>query len=155
MILVGFLIILIGLGSLLESVLISLPLVVIGYVLAFARWGVEVDGFQKQIRSYITAFGMRFGKWESYSEFPFIAILRGRTAQTTYGGTANVSVTTRSNYYSITLLSQSHRDRFELDQYKTEEAAQALIDEVSQLMGLEKTIFSPEVSASTARRRRR
>lgn len=149
----GYIAIVFGLVSSIESIVTGTIIIVIGVFIGFSKAILEIDPELKRIRNYPYMLGLKLGKWSSIKEYTQIGILRKNVSEKTFGGRTNKSVTTHDIYYDITLLNENHRKKISVKRYTSKETAFAELEGFAQDLGVTKTTYNPVISQATKRRR--
>ncbi|WP_104734733.1 hypothetical protein [Hanstruepera ponticola] len=138
----GFVMIIIGLIGIfsrgIETILISF----IGFGICFTRYGVLIDTTNHKLKDYNQVFGIKFGKWELFKNYPYITVLTITEKSTTYSQ-SNLENSTRRTVYRITLLNENHYKKLLLKKLKNEKEANKLAEDYAKLYKLEKVVYSP------------
>jgi hypothetical protein len=139
----GYLILTIGVVALYTNGIQVIFIPLIGFAIAFSTKGVVIDIANHQLKEYNNFFFIKFGKWQSLSQFPYITVLE-IIEKTSIGSHATlVNSSSRQLVYRVTLLSKDHYKKLLLQQLKSKEKAHKETDKIADFLGLTKVIFSP------------
>jgi len=149
----GYVILAAGIVLMWENFWYGLLIAVVGGLICFTKSGVLIDCSNKRYKDYSSFYGIKQGKWESVTPYPFIAILH-RNISTTAFSQGNRPGTTGSNiYYDIFLLNNTHRKKVLIKRLKDKEGAITEAKELAVKLDLEMTNYNPVVSSKTRVRR--
>jgi hypothetical protein len=113
--------------------------------------GVQVNPVSKKVRSYISIFGIKKGKWDDLEKFPFLTVLRKNKALETPSINAGApSIVLKSIQYEICLLTKNHFDRMLLKTVDEKKEAFELAEEYAEK--LDKPIVEYHPKRSSERR---
>ncbi len=113
---------------------ILLTLLIFGFF-TFAQSGITFNTIEKKYKNYfLFYFFLRFGKWKSYEDYPFVAVIK--STQATLVG--------KNNYYSIVLLNKSHLKKISIKKYPTREEANNKLKVWAENLNVETTHFKPQ-----------
>ena len=131
---------------------VGLPL---GLIMLYAEQGASFKPDEKLYRHYIGLFGLHFGKWESYENYPDMALLSQRMTTTSFSR-SNRQTDQTEVAHELYLLSPDHRKKILAYVFKNLDAAETDNPKLlADNLGVNFTTYSPKVSAQTAARRRR
>lgn len=151
----GYVLIFLGIGFLREMPYVTIGMLLLGGYLGVQGQGAEVNLKESKMRVYASFAGVRYGKWRNLQDFPFITVVRRKTAERIYSQTMQISERKKS-FYSVCMLSKSHHTRIVLVNIEGEEEAVVKARELAKALNLEYTAYNPVLSgASKARRDRR
>jgi len=131
----------------------GIAIILVAAFIVIAPQTIELITDEKLFRKSLSVFGFRFGKWNSYDNYPFISLISSDIVETTYGGRTNRSISVKSKYFILCLLSQSHRSKIVLKTYKDKTIALEDLEIYSQVLNLKKTVFNPQISLKTKNRK--
>lgn len=151
-ILFGYLLIILGIGFIGALPYLDFAMIALGVYVGFQGQGAEINTHTKQIRVYTSYLGLRFGKWHSLHDFPDITVLRRKTAQRVFGMSANF-VQVRKSFYSVCVLSKSHRTKIVIQNFEKEEDAFQKAKALAKALALTYTTYSPLLSSASKRKR--
>ena len=86
------------------------------------------------------------------ADFPFVAILKLKKGHVT-AGMFNRTVTTTDEFFEIYLLSETHRTKIQVAEFKDLEKAKSFAKEFATVAERKLTTYSPQISSSSRRRR--
>lgn len=124
-----------------------------GAFVGFSKSGVLLNPGNKTYKYYIGLFGLRFGKFQSYEQFPYLSVLRTKVTSSAFSITNRNAVTGTNLYFDVYFLNQSHRERVLIRRYSSQFEAKENAQELGVLLSKEVVMYSPKVSAETQRRR--
>ncbi len=133
-------------GLLLSVVLIGIPIL----AMSIYYVGTEIDPAGSKIRHYGSVLGIRWGKWTSMAQFKAIVILGTRRVTTMYSR-GQVPLDQVARELDVTLVDETHREKFVLKACERIEEARTLADKVSEVTGLSIERYGPR--QGMARRR--
>jgi hypothetical protein len=148
-----FLILSIGAFFRKSTLFFGVVFLIIGIYLAFSMVGIKVDKENKRFKYYTRQFFIKKGSWQSLIAYPDVSVLLVNQKQTTYSGT-NAQVTTKSTVYKVFILNKTHREKFFIKEFKTEETAILFAKDFAGRSGTSFVIFSPQISEASLSRRR-
>jgi hypothetical protein len=153
MVLLGYIGIVFGVFSLLESWMVGSIYILLSVMLSFNTGSLEIDVENKRLRNYPFLFGLKLGSWSSIKEYTEMAVLRKTISEQTFGGRTSVSVTTKDVVYDICIMDSTHRKKLVIKQFDEKELAQKELLKLSELLELKPTRYNPVVSQKTRSRR--
>ena len=153
LVLLGYVGILFGLFSLIESWVIGLVYISISVMLSFNTGTLEIDVEKRRRRNFPFLFGLKLGSWSSIKEYTEIAVLRSTLSEKTFGGRTSVSVTTTDVVFDICIMNSSHRKKLVIKQFDDKELAQNELSQLAKSLQLTATKYNPVVSQKTRSRR--
>ena len=110
-------------------------LLIISLLIVSVVQGIQVDPINNKLRSYISFFGIKKGKWEELEKFPFLSILRKNKRQDFFPPNMMVGGTSlKSVQFEICLLTNNHIDRMLLKTVDQKEDALRIAEEYSRLL---------------------
>lgn len=115
----------------------------IGFAIVFSTKGVLIDIPNNKLKAYNSFFFIKFGKWQSFDNFPHITVLEATEKTSVSSHTTLVNSSSRKMVYRITLLSKNHYQKLLLQQLKDKEKAHLETEKLADLIGLKKVVFSP------------
>lgn len=114
-----------------------------GSYAALTKTGVEIDNRKKQIRQYVKAFGLiKNGKWEDFSLYPFVAVLRSRQTSAVFSRGSN-SYDITEEKWEVYLLNKNHLRKIQIDTGENKPDAELKAQYWAQKLRLEFTVFNP------------
>jgi len=141
------------------SLLMSFGIPILGIPLslffAFAlssSYGFQIDAGRQRFREYSQAFGLKRGEWKNLNDFPFVAILKSQKGHAA-ASMSNRTVTTTDEFFEIYLLSETHRTKIQVAEFKDLEKAKSFAKEFATVIERKLTTYSPQISSSSRRRR--
>ncbi len=152
-ILFGYLLIVLGIGFMGELPYLDFGMIALGVYLGFQGQGAEINMNTNQVRVYTSYLAVRFGKWHSLDNFPFITVIRRKTSERVFGMSANF-VQVNKSFYSVCILSKSHYVRIVIKNVDNEENAFQEANKLAQQFGLEYAKYNPVLSRSSQLKRR-
>ena len=149
----AYVLVFIGIVQLIDNPILGIPLTLFSGYLAFQFQGSEIDLKEKRLRFFTSYLGIRFGKWLPLENFPFVSIIRRKTTTTTYSRSMQ-SVDITNDFYSVVLLSKSHRTKLVLLNKGDMETCAARAAEISESLGLPVVPYNPQISKASQQKRR-
>ena len=139
----GYLIMIIGAIAMYTNGFETLFIVLIGFAISFSTKGVLIDVAGNRLKEYNSFFFIKFGKWIPLGNYPYLTVLEitEKTTMSSHGTLAGNS--SREMVYRITLLSDNHYQKLLIQQLKNKEEAHKEAEKIADLIGVEKTVFSP------------
>lgn len=119
-----------------------LILTAVGLLVSFSRHGVLFNYNENRFKEYQRYFWVKMSAWKSLKDCPSLTVLT-ITEKTAVRSLANNAFTTKELVYRITLLSENHREKIRLIQLKDEAEAHKECERLADLLGLDKTVYSP------------
>lgn len=138
----GYVITLFGILGLFTIGLRALLFCIIGLGLSFSIEGVLIDKVGNRFKEYSQFYWLKFGKWQSLTNYPYLTVLEITEKQTMYSR-ANVAHANTNIVYEITLLNDTHYSRILLKQVKQKEQAHMEAEQLAHDLQLEKVVYSP------------
>ena len=117
-----------------------------------AEYGFQMDAAKGQFREFSKVFGIKRGAWKNLSDYPFVAILKSQKGHTT-ASMSNRTVTTTEPAFEVYLLSETHRSKVQVAEFKDLEKAKSFVKEFATVVKRKYTTYSPQISQSSRRRR--
>ena len=125
-----------------HEMVVSLPLILVGIIFAFSWRGIAFNSSNKTFKIFVSFLGIRFGKWQSLEGFPYLSILFKNTGFALHGRSQQ-KVTLTNRVYEISLMNESHRTRFVVKKFKTDEEAKVEAKKIATNLALKLVIYSP------------
>ena len=138
----GYIITLIGIIGIPKTGLTALAICIVGLGISFTRYGVLIDSEQNKLKEYLSVFWIKFGKWGSLKNYPYLTVLKVIEKHTMLSR-ANVEHTNKNLVCRITLLNENHYVKILLKQSKGEIEAEKQAEDIAQKLNIEKVIYSP------------
>jgi len=138
--------------ALFDSFLIGIPVILVGGLGAFTRGGVQLDLINKMYRKYTSYYGIKTGKWKSFSSYPFLAVLSSTVSKTT-SSKGQTALTTKDKYFDLCLLTKTHRKKIFVKRHENMESAISDARLLANELEVEYTKYTPVVSDRTKARR--
>ena len=154
LIFIGILTIISSVFIVFEYPLTAFILFIIGFFLSTNSYGSEISLNHGLYRGYNNFFGFKIGKWNQLSSMSSLAVLRSQDGYTAFS-TSNRSTTLNVKKYDVCLLNDTHRDRFVIQKFNTEDEALRYSNFLSKLLKIDFTVFNPKISEKTLTRRSR
>ena len=151
---VGYIVLVLGVLSILANPLIGIAVALIGAFVAFAQAGVEIDPNSKQLREYTSLFNIKIGSWESMEPYSDMAVLRKRITTTAFSRANRPATTSDDVVFDVCLLDRTHRSKKIVKRLKDEETATQSAAQLAETLGLNYGAYNPEISAETRAKRR-
>jgi hypothetical protein len=149
----SYALLLVGIIQLFDNTIVGIPIILFAGYLAFQFQGTEVDLKEKRLRFYTSFLGIRFGKWQPLESFPFICVIKRKTAKRTYAPSMQ-SVDEINDFYSVVILSKNHRTKLVLVNKGDFTACAAQAEDISKAFELPVVQYNPQRSEATKARRR-
>lgn len=127
--------------------------IIIGVFLSFSIVGIQVDMTKNRFKQYERKFWIKMGKWRNFDDFPDVSVLTINQKHTSRSLT-NTEFTSKSVVYKVFLLNETHREKFLVKEFKTEDKAILYAKDFAARTATEFTVFSPYISEATLARRR-
>lgn len=141
------------------SLLMSLGIPTLGIPLSLffvfaisSSYGFQIDASRQRFREYSQSFGIKRGKWKNLNDFAFVAILKSQKGHAA-ASMSNRTVTTTDEFFEIYLLSETHRTKIQVAEFKDIEKAKSFAKEFATVVERKFTTYSPQISPSSRRRR--
>lgn len=150
----GFIMLVSGFGVAAKIPWVGILMMFISGFICFTMEGLQVDFEKETIRTYVTYYGFKVGKWESLSDYPYISILSGRKRKTLNSRSGAVSSDSIDKYYNVYLLGKNHRKKFLIIAHESMKEAQSSLDEYSKRLNKKEVKYEPKISKKTRNRRR-
>ncbi|HKL40606.1 MAG TPA: hypothetical protein VJ894_08005, partial [Cryomorphaceae bacterium] len=115
-------------------------------------YGFQIDASRQRFREYSQAFGIKRGEWKDLKYFPFVAILRSQKGHTA-ASMSNRTVTTIDEVFEVYLLSETHRTKAQVAEFRNLEKAQSFAKEFATVVEKQLVNYSPQRSPRSKRRR--
>lgn len=142
--------VIVGIIGLFTNPIVGVFFLLFGAFFNFSVGGRQINCVSRQYRDYLSIFGSKVGSWEPLGDYPYIAAMRNMESQQTFMVPTTQSTSETNLYFEITLLSESHRQKFLLKRFDNKEKAKAELELFGSMLNLEVTEYSP----ATSRRRR-
>ena len=152
-VLLGYVGVLFGAFSLMESWVVGLIYITVSVFLSFNTGTLEIDVENQRLRNYPFLFGLKLGSWRTIKEYTEIAVLRSTLSEKTFGGRTSVSVTTTDVVFDICIMDSSHRKKLVIKQFDDKEMAQMELLKLAESLQLTPTKYNPVISQKTRNRR--
>lgn len=141
LILIGGFLILFGLSLLLKHPLVGLFMLTLGGLLVTTKHGIEIDCENQFIRDYVSYYGLRRGKWKSYSGYTDLALLSGsgkrkNKLQPYVKGS-------RAKNVSLYILTEDHSEKKLIYRFKRNDKPLEEVSDLAKRMRLIFTSYSP------------
>ena len=146
-----------GLGVLmcLASPLLGVIVILISALICFTYSGMEINTHNQTYKDYTSFFGfIKQGTWYSYSNYPYVTILRKNMVTTIHSRGNVASTVSKELVYDITLLDKTHRKKLVIKRMKDKDNALAEANVLAQQLGVEYASYNPQISQATRERRR-
>lgn len=117
-----------------------------------SSYGFQIEAGRGRCREYSKAFGIKRGAWQQLADFPFVAILKSQKGYTA-ASMSNRTVTTTDPIFEVFLLSETHRTKIQVAEFKDLEKARSFAKEFATVVERKYTTYSPQISQSSRRRR--
>lgn len=117
-------------------------LALFGGLLSFTHFGVLINTNDKTYKQYTSVYWVKFGKWKSIDEYPYLTILEVTEKRVTRS-LSNSGFATRNMVFRVTLLNHNHYKKLLLKQLKDRDKAHELAEELARGLEIEKVIYSP------------
>jgi hypothetical protein len=147
----GYTFIGIGLFFIIEVSLIGIIIAVIGGIMGFTTTGMLIDPANNKYKNYTSLFGIRFGSWQSFADYPYIAILRSHISTTAFSKANRPATTSKETYYDICLLKEKHLQKLMIKRCRKEEEAIAEVKLLVEKLDKKLTAYKPEISRARKR----
>ena len=148
---IGFL----GLFAIIPNPILGLALLTGGVFAVCSDQGSDFKPKEKLYRYYIGIFGLHFGRWESYQNYPDMALLSKRMTTSSFSRT-NRQTDQTETAHELYLLSSDHRKKILAFVYKNLATAEGSNPKLlAENLGVNYTIYSPKISEQTASKKRR
>lgn len=125
----------------------------VGAYVGFSKSGVLLNPEAGTYQDYVSVFGLRFGKHKSYSEYPFLSVMRNKITSKAFSITNRNTATGSDLFYDVYLLNQSHRKRVLVRRYSNLHDAKTSAQDLGKQLSKDIVMYSPVVSAATRSRR--
>lgn len=123
-----------------------------GAYLTTSQHGIIIDVETKMISNYTSFLGIRKNNWISSDNYIYITLLTTRV-KSTMGSRTNVSSSFSNNFYDITLLDKTHRNKMVVKRFENLTDAQKELTLLSEGLDLQIVKYNPVVSEKTKKRR--
>ena len=151
---VGYIFLGIGVLMCVTSPVMGLAIILISAFISFTFSGMEINTYNKSYKDYTLFFGfIKQGKWNSYTNYPYVTILRKNMVTTIHSRGNVASTSTKELVYDITLLDKTHRKKLAIKRMKDKDEALAEAKVLAQKLGVEYADYNPQVSQATRDRR--
>jgi hypothetical protein len=117
-----------------------------------SSYGFQIDAGRGRCREYSKAFGIKRGAWQQLADFPFVAVLKSQKGYTA-ASMSNRTVTNTDPVFEVFLLSETHRTKIQVAEFKDLEKAKSFAKEFATVVERKFTTYSPQISQSSRRRR--
>jgi len=138
----GYIILLIGVFGIYTKGLESLIICIVGLGLSFTRYGVLIDLEQKRLKEYNSVYWIKFGNWESLTNYPYLTVLQITEKQSMYSK-AQVEYSSKNLVFRITLLNENHYSKILLKQLNNKELAHKEAEKIAKEIKVDKVVYSP------------
>ncbi|MCZ4409807.1 hypothetical protein O3Q51_13385 [Cryomorphaceae bacterium 1068] len=117
-----------------------------------SSYGFQIEAGRGRCREYTKAFGIKRGAWKNLTDFPFVAVLKSQKGYTT-ASMSNRTVTTTDPVFEVFLLSETHRTKAQVAEFKDQDTALTFAKEFATVIEKKYARYSPQLSAKSRRRR--
>ena len=152
-IIIGSIISFVGVTSVFQATIFGVFLVPVGLFFVLSSYGSQIDPENHLYRTYVNFIGFKRGSWSSLNDLPFITVLKSRRGMAFYSQT-NRSTSLIDDSFEVYLLNESHRMKFLIQKFETNELAAKYAEELSKQIDKEKVRYNPVVSEKTRLRRK-
>jgi hypothetical protein len=150
---IGYIFMILGFvfGLLTSNPIALIDYCLIGFYFAFSHYGFEVSNDKSRFREYFNYMGLKFGKWRSLEEFPYLTVFYVKQTETTGSGRTMLETSIEEMVYKVYLLNESHREKVLVKQTPNEDEAKHITHTIINELGIEHVKFNPK---RTSQRRR-
>ena len=124
----------------------------IGVLFASIFDGIRLNPASGKYKEYVTILGIRFGKWKSYKNYPYLSILRSQKKTALRWGGYEQTGKYSEVEYEIYLLNKTHLRRIMVGTYDDEDKANKKAQELAGALGMEMVRYNPAGSKRIRRR---
>ncbi|TNE28477.1 MAG: hypothetical protein EP346_09065 [Bacteroidetes bacterium] len=133
----------------------SLPFILIGILMLFAKDVSEVDTEAFTFRTANSIMGLKLGKWEPLDDFGDITIMKRKKGKASVSHQTMQSNILVNNTYEVVLLNSNHRKKKVVYSGLNEAFAINLRNKIADALHLNKVAYNPQLSSKTLARRNR
>lgn len=139
----GYLAILFGMLSIVESPIFALVFILIGIYLSFTYHGIDLDIKSDKYRNYVSYTGIKVASaWKNLQPYSDLCILKTRESSARYS-MSNQSNTTSESYFDIFLLNESHRKKIFVERFSDLDSAQEKVFLLAKELNKKHTKYNP------------
>ena len=125
-----------------ETMAISLLLLLVGVLMSFTSIGIKIDVEKKIYKRYTNFYGVKYGKWISYEEYPYLGILSRNIGYSMFSR-AQVKTTITNKCYEIYLMSENHRVRHIIKRFDNKNIATKEAERLENELKLKLVVYNP------------
>ncbi len=153
MVFAGYLFIAFGVFALMSTLGGLIP-IFMGAFVSFTYGGVKIDFNNKKYLDYSSLFFIKFGKWKSYSNLPYLTVeFKILSTRASNDITASSTETSKDAFYEFYLLDESKNKKQLLKRIKDGSFNKEEINEYKNLLEVELTTVKPRKTSSRRPRR--
>ncbi len=150
----GYILMLMGALLILAYPIAGTSFMIVGTFLSFTKNGMLFNPANKTYRGYTSYLGIKMGKWQPYSSYPYLAILRRTISKSSTSRMGVSKEVGRDTYFDIFLLNKTHRVKLLINRQKGQDEAKQLARDLAQKLEVEYVAYKPVLSAKTRGMRR-
>jgi hypothetical protein len=132
--------------------ILGIPLSLFFVFALTSSYGFQIDTAKQRFREYSKAFGIKRGEWKKLDDFPFVAILKSQKGHTA-ASMSNRTVTTTDEVFEVYLLSETHRTKVQVAEFRNLEKAKSFAKEFATVVEKQLVNYSPQITPSSKKRR--
>lgn len=151
---IGIVFLVLGILALFGTVFFGILLTVTGFLMIFSRTTLQVDIPNERIRECLKILVFRIGDWKDYSKHPHISVLR-EDMESKLTSRGNAELTNKHRFYTVYLLSSSHRNKIQIDRFKSFEDAKQDAGNWCEKLDRAYVDYEPVLSQKNSQRRNR
>jgi len=152
-IIIGIALTALGIGIIKDAPLTSAFFILLGLFLSAGTIGTEFSFENKKFRQYSNYFGIKIGKWQSFSNYIHVSILSQKIAYKL--NSRGNSMQDSELKYDVVILTENHRQKVIIKRCNTVEEAKSFALKLSEQLDMKLVKYTPKISKQSQLKRRR